>query len=82
MNDLKLLLEARGFSFDENVLPFGNYYSWEKHQKNGYKEIIEISTELFDNENKLKYININNWDENYVVQKYETIASKDDDLPF
>ncbi|MBM6904400.1 DUF4062 domain-containing protein [Phocaeicola coprocola] len=82
LNDLKLLLKARGFSFDENSLPFDKYYSWGKNQKNGNKEFIEISTELFDKDDKLKYINTSNWDENYVVQKYETIASKDDDLPF
>lgn len=81
LNDLKSLLKARGFSFVDNI-PIEEYYIWERSQKNGNKEIIEIRTDLFEEDEKLKYININNWDENYVIQKYESTVNKDDDLPF
>lgn len=83
-NDLNMLLEARGYSIASAQTPLDNYYSWIRLSKDGaIKESMSICKEIFDPENKLKYINRTNWDEGYVIQTYLTIpSSKEDDLPF
>ena len=38
---------------------------------------------IFDEENRLKYVNKSNWDDNYINQSFLNIpSSKEDDLPF
>lgn len=83
-NDLTKLIEARGYSESPEAAPWDEYYSWIKFSKNGtMKETLFVSKKIFDEDNRLKYINKINWNDNYVNQSLENIpSSKEDDLPF
>ena len=82
-NDLKSLLSARGFVLDSSQT-FEGYYLWSKNLKNENKIFnLKISKALFDEEGHLRYINKNDWKEEY-FDFYETDIpmSNNDDLPF
>lgn len=82
LDDVKQLLKARGYSYEEE-LPFGDpepYYEWSKnHNRKDYK--LTISKEIFEKDDRLKFIRKSDWNDEYVshlvVEKEE-----DDDLPF
>lgn len=81
--DLKSLLSARGFVLDSSQT-FEGYYLWSKNLKNENKIFnLKISKALFDEEGHLRYINKNDWKEEY-FDFYETDIpmSNNDDLPF
>lgn len=81
--DLKSLLSARGFVLDSSQT-FEGYYLWSKNLKNENKIFnLKISKALFDEEGHLRYINKNDWKEEY-FDFYETdiLMSNNDDLPF
>ena len=84
VNDLMKLLEARGYSISPDEAPCDDDYTWIKFSKNGtLKETLTISKKIFDEENRLKYVNKSNWDDNYINQSFLNIpSSKEDDLPF
>lgn len=56
----------------------------QRFQKNGtLKEILSVSKKIFDEENRFRYINKSNWDDNYVNLSYSNLSLIDeDDLPF
>lgn len=83
-NDLMKLIEARGYSNSPDEAPWDDDYTWIKFSKNGtLKETLTISKKIFDEENRLKYVNKSNWDDNYINQSFLNIpSSKEDDLPF
>jgi len=82
LEDVKQLLNARGYSYEEE-LPFGEpepFYIWTKNQnRKDYK--LTISKEIFEKDDRLKFIRKSDWSDDYVsiavVEKEE-----DDDLPF
>ena len=81
--DIKSLLSARGFVLDSSQT-FEGYYLWSKNLKNENKIFnLKISKALFDEEGHLRYINKNDWKEEY-FDFYETDIpmSNNDDLPF
>lgn len=79
LEDLGNLLKARHFIPDtSNSFPWSNDFKWERKAKNGGKDILTISENIFDDEKKLKYFNSTNWQKSFV--KLENIP--DDDLPF
>lgn len=82
VNDLMKLIEARGYSNSPDEAPWDDDYTWIKFSKNGtLKETLTISKKIFDN--RLKYVNKSNWDDNYINQSFLNIpSSKEDDLPF
>ena len=82
LEDLGNLLKARHFIPDtSNSFPWPNDFKWERKAKNGGKDILTISENIFDDEKKLKYFNSTNWQKSFV--KLENIpAVPDDDLPF
>ena len=84
VNDLMKLIEARGYSNSPDEAPWDDDYTWIKFSKNGtLKETLTISKKIFDEENRLKYVNKSNWDDNYINQSFLNIpSSKEDDLPF
>ena len=56
----------------------------QRFQKNGtLKEILSVSKKIFDEEDRFRYINKSNWDDNYVNLSYSNLSLIDeDDLPF
>ncbi|KAA6323691.1 hypothetical protein EZS27_026893 [termite gut metagenome] len=82
-DDLKCLLDARGFIIND-TLPWNFDFIWIKHFENKNKRwVLTISTTLFDNENRLKFFKKQDWDECWVTFKEETVrTTDDDDLPF
>lgn len=82
LEDVKQLLRARGYSFDEE-LPFGDpepNYEWKKsHNRKDYR--LKISKDVFEEDNRLKFIRKSDWKDDYV--SLEVIESEEDDaLPF
>lgn len=80
INDLNLLLEARGY---ENDLfsDDGEYFYWEKND-NRYVFTIRISREIFE-DNKLKFLKTNEWEERFFQTNTADIRTEEpDDLPF
>lgn len=83
ITDVKQLVNARGYSFYEDDLPFGDpepFYEWEK-SANRKTYILRISKEVFEEDDRLKFIRKTDWKDDYVTL---TIVEKeeDDDLPF
>lgn len=82
IEDVKHLLRARGYLFEEE-LPFGDpepFYEWQKSQ-NRKDHKLKISKDVFDEDNRLKFIRKSDWNEDYV--SLEVIESEEDDsLPF
>lgn len=80
--DVKQLLKARGYSYEEE-LPFGDpepHYEWTKNQnRKDYK--LTISKEIFEKDNRLKFIRKSDWNDDYVSQEIVE-KEEDDDLPF
>lgn len=82
LEDVKQLLRARGYAFEEE-LPFGDPepdYEWEKsHNRKEYR--LKISKDVFEEDNRLKFIRKSDWNDDYV--SLEVIESEEDDgLPF
>ena len=82
IEDVKQLLRARGYTFEEE-LPFGDpepNYEWRKSQ-NRKDYILSISKDVFEDDNRLKFIRKSDWSDEYV--SLEVIESEEDDsLPF
>ena len=79
--DVSQLITARGYSFSEEF-PFGDsepYYEWEK-TVNGRHYSLRIEKEVFDEDQKLKFIKKTDWNDGYVTLVIE--EKEDDDLPF
>ena len=81
--DLRLLLTARGFSFDNTELPWdddSSFYTWTKDSnRKEYK--LTINKSIFENDNKLKFIKRPEWNDSlltFVVTEKE----QKDELPF
>lgn len=80
--DLQSLMKTYGYQIAED----------ENHQLNWVKEILNqqdriqiriyVSPLLFDENGKLKYFNVSEWNDNYVVRKEIKTSLIDDDLPF
>lgn len=82
IDDLGKLLMARSFRPDKNnISPFEDELKWERKTKDGGREILVISRNIFDDENNLKYFNATKWQESFVSLK-NIPAPTDDDLPF
>lgn len=84
LDDLKILLEARGFK-KENDSINNEFYVWEKSKNNKDKSIhhLEISKILFDTEDKLRFIKRTDWRDDYVkLSEIFEYNPDDDDLPF
>lgn len=80
--DVKQLVRARGYVFSEE-LPFGDpdpFYEWEK-SANRKKYILKISKDVFDEDDRLKFIRKSDWKNEYVTHIIEE-KKEDDDLPF
>lgn len=76
IDDMKKLLNARSF---ENI-PSSNYVKWEKIENKKIHQ-LNISSTLFDNDNKLKFIKRTDWKDNFVDLNIVN-EIQDDDLPF
>lgn len=82
LDDLGKLLKARNFSFDkDDEADIESKYKWERKRMDGRSDILRISKEIFDNQNKLKYFKATDWKDDFVSLKYHT-EPIDDDLPF
>jgi hypothetical protein len=82
IDDVKQLVRARGYIFSEE-LPFGEiepFYEWEK-SANRKKYILKISKEVFDEDDRLKFIRKSDWKNEYVSHIIEE-KEEDEDLPF
>lgn len=82
LEGVKQLLKARGYSYEEE-LPFvepETFHKWTKNQ-NRKDYILTITKEIFEKEDRLKFIRKSDWSDEYVtlavVEKNEG-----DDLPF
>lgn len=83
VEDVKQLVNARGYSFFGEDLPFGDpdpYYEWEK-TANRKTYILRISKEVFEEDDRLKFIRKTDWKDDYVSLTMEE-KEEDDDLPF
>lgn len=82
IEDVKQLARARGYSFTEE-LPFGDsepFYEWEK-TANRKTYILKISKEVFEDDDRLKFIRKSDWKDDYVSHTIEE-KEEDNDLPF
>ena len=84
LDDLCNLMSARSY---RRVKDLENeiYYVWRKSTKNETEEcIVKIAKSLFDEENKLLYIKLTDWKEEYFVFEKNEIQPKPEefDLPF
>ncbi|MBI6115880.1 DUF4062 domain-containing protein [Salegentibacter maritimus] len=82
LDDVKQLLKARGYSYDEE-LPFGDpepFHEWSKnHNRKDYK--LTISKEVFEEDGRLRFVRKSDWKEEFV--SHEVVEKEeDDDLPF
>ncbi|MCH7411850.1 DUF4062 domain-containing protein [Belliella sp. R4-6] len=82
LGDVKQLLKARGYAYEEG-LPFGEpepFHEWTKNQ-NRKDHKLTISKEIFESDDRLKFIRKSDWSDEYVslvvIEKEE-----DNDLPF
>lgn len=82
-SDLKELLSARGFRISEFELDLSEieYYSFHKII-NRVNYTLNISTMIFDDENKLKFFKRTDWDESFIEYEEEDEVDDDDDFPF
>ena len=84
INDLKELLSARGFKFEEE-LPFEDpkqEYSWTK-EANRKRYSLAIHKSIFEDDGKLKFIKKSDWDDSLVNFLEKELTPEDvDELPF
>ncbi|MCH4895426.1 DUF4062 domain-containing protein [Marinilabiliaceae bacterium JC040] len=82
--DLNELLKARSFKYDDSRdFPFEESepeYNWIR-EVNRKKYILRVNKEIFDSEEKLKFIRRSDWNEDFVTLNI-TETSPEDDLPF
>lgn len=80
IHDLIKLMDARNFKTEE-LLPFEtpSHYIFSKYQSSR-TYILRISSELFDEDGKLKFLRKSDWRSDYI--DYNEIDDVDDDLPF
>ncbi len=76
-SDLNKLFKARGYKSKEYEEI--NFFEWEKITTKNILN-IKINKQIFDNENKLKFIKRTDWKEEYVEN--EIIYINEDDMPF
>ncbi|KEQ28382.1 hypothetical protein N180_01750 [Pedobacter antarcticus 4BY] len=80
-DDLKAFMIAYGYTIDDDEPLFGPYLFVRTFNNNIYKLIV--STEIFDDEKKLKFFKKNDWNTNWSIYTVEAIVySDEDDLPF
>ena len=81
--DLEALLSARRYVKCLNITPLDDYFEWTNDKvADGKVATIKISTSLFTGtENLLKYVNVNDWNDNLAIFEVTTVRSADD-LPF
>ncbi|MFT7056546.1 MAG: hypothetical protein ACJAR3_002182 [Roseivirga sp.] len=82
IDDVKQLVSARGYSLSEELL-FGDpepFFEWEK-TSNRKNYILKISKEVFEEDDRLKFIRKSDWKDDYVSLEVEE-KEADDDLPF
>jgi len=79
--DLNELLKARGFVQAENTIndAFETYFQWTR-STNKMNQKVLISFELFEDDQRLKFMRQSEWKEDYF--SYEEEQKDDDDLPF
>lgn len=81
-NDMKKLLEARGFKeIEDDLFDDDDFFSEWIKTANRKKHILRIADSLFDEDKKLKFIKRTDWKDEFVQLK-ETEEPQDDDLPF
>lgn len=77
MMDVDKILKAYGFKgIDDST----KYWRWERILR-GKKKQIEISRKLFDKDDKLKFMKMTDWKDDY-VKSIETNDYENEDLPF
>ena len=84
IRDLEELLSARGYSRTKEYED-DNYYIWRRVNKNETEERwVKIAKNLFDEEQKLTYIKLNDWKDSNFLYEENKIQSQieSSDLPF
>ena len=82
LEDVKVLIKARGYSFIYSELEeLNDSYDWSK-SINRKTYSLSISKEIFEEDGKLKLIRKTDWKEDFVQFTVEIDDDDDDDLPF
>lgn len=81
IEDLKMLIGARGFIEDTASLHIDNEFYVFQKTKNDSIENLLVSTHLFDSEGKLLYFNKGSWSDDFLRLTTEK-PKVNDDLPF
>jgi len=79
-NDLKELLSARGFTYQESDPWINNFEFRKANNRKNYE--LAIAKSLFDDDLKLKFIKRTDWVENLANYTEVEIVDDEDDLPF
>lgn len=81
LEDLKFFFKAQDYTYIEPE-PFGDedHFEWE-HSTNYKKTIFKLSSDIFEEDLRLKFIKKTDWKDEYVNVKTIEYAD-DDDLPF
>lgn len=84
VNDLHNLMKTYGYKCTEDDAQKSNWVKEVLNQQGKVLYKIFISPQLFDNNGKLKYFNVSEWNDAYVNKTEEIKNSQidDDDLPF
>ena len=84
VNDLHNLMKTYGYKCAEDDAQKSNWVKEVLNQQGKVLYKIFISPQLFDNNGKLKYFNVSEWNDAYVNKTEEIKNSQidDDDLPF
>lgn len=79
LEELKELMSARGFIFDESIVDFTNdYYDFDNKKKGKF---IRVLTSIFDENNKLRKIVNTDWNPEYIEMNDLPSSSENNEEP-